>query len=596
MRQFFKVVLASTVGTFLAFGFLFLMVASVLVAISSGGVDGLDPNMGAVRDKSVLLLNLDGTLQDKTSRGPLLSAIASYNRPPELDLFEISQVLDKAGQDDQVKGLLLHFKSLRSGLANAEALRRKIVEFKSSGKFVIAYSESYTELAYMIATAADEIVLYPKGYFEWDGLFSTVSYVKNTLQKLEVVPQVFRAGKYKSAIEPFISEKMSPESRQQIEEIISVAWGQIRKHTAEKTKLSEEELEDLAENAEVLTAEQAFQKGFVNLLASFEEIENKLVELTGVEDKPRYTHWSGYHKHSILPSLAGGPKEKVALLFTDGGISSQDRDGEGISSDSLVKVLDEIRRDEDIKAVVIRVNSPGGSALASDVIWTSSQWLKEAKPVVTSFGNVAASGGYYMSAGSQYIFAEPTTITGSIGVFGLSFATQDFWNKKIGMTFDTVKSHRFSDLESLVREFDPTERLKMQTMIDQIYDDFLGVVVKGRATLKDREQAHEIAQGRVWIGARAKEIGLVDELGGLDQAIAKVAELAELSSYKVEIYPKPKSTLEQFMAQIGEVSVFAIQSLIPEGLQTVFQQSLITHKKEMKDQIMTRLPFDIVIE
>ena len=595
MRQFLKVVLASTLGTFLALGFLFLMVASVLVAFSSGGVDGLDPSMGAVRDKSVLRLNLDGILQDKTTRGSLISSITNYNAPPELDLFEISQVLDKARQDDQIKGLFLHFKSLRSGLANAEALRRKIVEFKGSGKFVIAYSETYSELAYMVASAADEVVLYPKGYFEWDGLFSTVSYVKNTLQKLDVVPQVFRAGKYKSAIEPFISDKMSPESRQQIEEIISVAWGQIRKHAAEKTKLSEEELEDLAEKADVITADQAFQKGFVNLLASFEEVENKLVELTGVEDEPRYSHWRGYLKNNILPSL-GGSQKKIAVLFADGGISSQDRDGEGISSDRVVKILDEIRRDEDIKAVVIRVNSPGGSALASDVIWTSSQWLKEEKPVVTSFGNVAASGGYYMSAGSQYIFAEPTTITGSIGVFGLSFATQDFWNKKIGMTFDTVKSHRFSDLESLVREMDPTERLKMQTMIDQIYDDFLGVVVKGRANLKDREQAHEIAQGRVWIGSRAKEIGLVDELGGLDQAIAKVAELAELSEYKLEIFPKPKSPFEQFMAQMGEVSVMTLQSLVPESLRTVLQQGLSTHKKEMKDQIMTRLPFDIVIE
>lgn len=596
MRQFFKVVLASTLGTFLALGFLLMMTASLLVAFASGGVDSLDPSMGALRDKSILRLNLDGTLQDKTSRGPLLSTITNYNSPPELDLFEISQVLDKARQDDKIKGLFLHFKSLRSGLANAEALRRKIVEFKSSGKFVMTYSETYSELAYMIASAADEVVLYPKGYFEWDGLFSTVSYVKNTLQKLEVVPQVFRAGKYKSAIEPFISERMSPESRQQIEEIISVAWGQIRKHAAEKTKLSEEDLEDMAEKAEVLTAEQAFQKGFVNLLASFEEVENKLVELTGVEDEPRYTDWRGYHKNSILPSLSVGSKEKIALLFADGRISTQDRDGNGISSDRLVKILDEIRRDEDIKAVVFRVNSPGGSALASDVIWTSSQWLKEEKPVVTSFGNVAASGGYYMSAGSQYIFAEPTTITGSIGVFGLSFATQDFWNKKIGMTFDTVKSHRFADLESLVRELDPTERLKMQTMIDQIYDDFLAVVVKGRETLKNRDQAHEIAQGRVWIGARAKEMGLVDELGGLDQAIAKVAELAELSDYKVEIYPKPKSTFEQFMAQMGEVSALAIQSLIPEGLQTILQQELGTHKREIKDQIMTRLPFDIIVE
>jgi protease IV len=587
MKQFVKVALAAMCGSLMAFALFFIIGLSIVASISALSSKTEDLAMGPVRDQSVLRLPLDGTLKDRVYRKDIFAALFRSQEPPEIDLYELSQTLRKAKEDDKIKGLFLHVKSLRGGLANAEALRREILSFKESGKFVMAYAEVISEYAYLVVSAADEVALYPKGYFEWDGLFSTVSYFKGSLKKLEMVPQIFRVGKYKSAIEPFINDKMSPESREQMEEIIDQIWQRMRTVASEKTKISEEDLEEIADKVQVITAQQAFEKGFVDLLASYEEVENKLMELTGVKDKPHFAHWRGYHKHNIK-TLTSSKKDKIAVVFADGAISTENGDGDEISSDKLAPLLNKIRKDKDIKAVVLRVNSPGGSALASDVIWTATQWLKEDKPLVTSFGNVAASGGYYMSAGSHYIFAEPTTITGSIGVFGLKVATQDFWNNKLGMTFDTVKSHRYSNLNAQVAELDPQERLIMQSMVDQIYDDFLQVVLKGRTQFKQRDEVHNVAQGRVWTGQRALELGLVDELGGLDQALTKVAELAELKDYQVELYPKEKSPMEQFLTQFGDVSANWLKAWMPKALWPM-SQSL---KEDKYENIYMRLPFD----
>ncbi len=590
MRQFFKVVLASMTGTLLAFGFFFFLAMAMVAASLISDPSALETDLTSVKDQSVLTFNLDGPLKDHTRRKSLFSSLMNYSEPPISGLHEMTQVLKAAAGDDKIKGLLLNFSNFQSGLANAEALRREVVEFKKSGKFVIAYAEYYSEIAYLLASASDEVVLYPKGFFEWDGVFSKMGYFKNTLKKLDVVPQVFRAGKYKSAIEPFINDEMSEESREQITDILDLAWLQILKYAEEKSKLSKEELNQLAENSDVLYAEKALKKGFVNRLASFEEVETKLMELTETDKKPNYIGWRAYQSLE-MDKLKKTKKDKVALVFAAGEINSSSEDDEAISSKQMSKLLNEIRRDEKVKAVVIRVNSPGGSALASDVIWTSTQWLKDAKPVVTSFGNVAASGGYYMSAGSQFIFAESTTITGSIGVFGLTFATEKFFNDKIGMTFDTAKSHTFADLEALERELSPQEFQIMQKMVDTIYEDFLSVVSQGRETLNSRDKVHELAQGRVWMGSRALEFGLVDAIGGIEQATAKAAELANIKDYQVEVYPKELSAFEEFIKQFGDVSLKTLKSFLPE----VFFKHVVRQESKKTDRIMTRLPFDIEI-
>ncbi len=583
--------MASMMGTMLALSSLFFGLMILLVAMATSSNQDWETEMVGVDDKSVLEIKFDGPLKDHVTRRDIFSSIVNYDEPPVTGLYELSLVLQKAAKDDRIQGILLRFESLSSGMANAESLRREIGRFKESGKFVISYAEGYGEVDYLIASVSDEVILYPKGFFEWDGLFTKLSYFKNTAKKLEVEPQVFRVGKYKSAIEPFINEKMSEASREQVQALVEGSWSQVVKYAVEKTQKTEEELNDIAQDLEVLFASDALKAGFVNLLASQEEVDEKLKELSGAEEKPNYVPWRRYYRE-IKDNGIMTSKNKIAVVFAQGGIGTEETEGDGISSRELTEVLTKIRRDEEVKAVVLRVNSPGGSSLASDVIWTSTQWLKDAKPFVTSFGNVAASGGYYISAGSQYIFAEPTTITGSIGVFGLRFATQDFWNKKVGMTFDTYKSHRFSDLQSLVRPVDLEERQKIQNVVETIYQDFLTVVTNGREKFESNEKTHEIAQGRVWIGKDALEIGLVDELGGLNEAVLKAAELASLTDYDVAVYPKPLSPVQQFMKQLNGVSMSLLERLVPETLQSLLKEK----KSDLKDQILTRLPFDIVIQ
>ena len=592
MKEFWRSLIASMVGTFAALFFMFFVMIAFFAGLSAMSSSKWDSEMASIEDNSVLRIDFNGPLKDHVKKRDLIASILKYDDPPVTGLFELSQVLKKAANDSRIKGVLLNFQNFKTGMANAEALRRELAKFKESGKFMMAYGETYSEIDYMVASVVDEVILYPKGYFEWDGLYTKISYLKNTMKKVDVVPQIFRVGKYKSAIEPFINDKMSEASREQVDAILQGAWEQFIQYASEKTKLPNDDLNMLAENAEIMFAKDALEKGFVNLLASFEEVEEKIKELTEQEEEPKYVGWRAYYK-DVLKDSSNDADDVIAVVFAEGGIGTQPNgDGDGISSRRFTKILHEIRKDENVKAVVVRVNSPGGSALASDVIWTATQWLKDSKPLVTSFGNVAASGGYYMSAGSQYIFAEPTTITGSIGVFGLTFATKKFWNEKIGMTFDTAKSHRFADMESLVRLMDPEESQKVQNMVEGVYDDFLNVVTNGRSSLESKEKTHELAQGRVWIGKTAKEIGLVDEMGGITEAVAKAAEFAELAEYRVEAYPKELTPIQEFFKQMGQASVLAFESIVPERFRTLLQE---TKTQDLHEKVYMRLPFDLEI-
>ncbi|MCB0378594.1 MAG: signal peptide peptidase SppA [Bdellovibrionales bacterium] len=593
MKNFFKLVFASMLGTFLAVsaGFFFLMM--IVAALSTFGEkqNGWSEALGSIKDNSVMAITFEGPIVDHLERSDFFESLFRQDAPPAIGLFEITETLRTAAGDDRIKGLFLNLKHVRGGVANVEALRREIVHFRDSGKFVLAYSETYDEISYVLATAADEIILYPRGFFEWDGLFAKLSFFKNTLKKIDVTPQVFRVGKYKSAIEPFINDKMSPESREQLQAIIETLWDQIVSYAADRTKKTGNELDVLANDLSVLYGKQAFESGFVNFLSSFEDVERKLVELTNAKDKPEYVGWRSYYKQHVENKYAHN-SDHIALVFAEGEIISGRGDRDQISSESLAPLLRKLAQDEKVKAVVLRVNSPGGSALASDVIWTSTQHLKDKKPLVTSFGNVAASGGYYMSAGSQYIFSESTTITGSIGVFGLSFATQKLWNDTFGVTFDTEKSHRFADMESLVRPLDPAESQKMQEMVERVYEDFLNVVTLGRKSIGGRDQVHELAQGRVWIGKQAKEIGLVDELGGMHQALDKASELANFADYEVAVYPKPKNPFEDFIMQFTDVSLKFVKAWVPQSLIPLFDKDL---KETPEKLIKARMPLDIVI-
>ena len=496
MKQFLKRVCASALGTFLAFGFISFFVFFILMTlVFTSAVNQSQWKPDSIKESSVLKLDLKGSLKDRVG-STFFSFLFSDDPSGEMGLYEISRVLKQAAQDKRIKGLLLEFKGFSGGWAGTEALRREILNFKKSGKFVMAYAnEGYSERDYILASVADEIILYPKGYFFWNGLSAERTYFRKTLEKLHIFPQSFRVGEYKSAIETFTMDKMSRESRKQINELLTTYWNQILLYAGEKTKLSSGDLNQLAETMSVIYADQAKEKGFVDQLASRKEVEDKILELTGTKDKPNYVGWRSFYRSMDRGMELADKKnsKKVALVFVEGEIYDGDRYShshrdEGIFSGSFSKLMDKIRRDKDVKAVVLRVNSPGGSALASDVIWTSTRHLKEEKKfLVTSFGNVAASGGYYISSASDYIFSEPTTITGSIGVFGLFPATEEFFNSKLGVTFDTVKTHFFSDISSLKRPFKSSERILIQDHIDKIYQNFLSAVVQGRHTFKDKK-------------------------------------------------------------------------------------------------------------
>ncbi len=587
MKQFLKLVLASMVGTSLTLflSLFFLMV--MIISVATFSEDGLKKSLLAVKENSVLRIDIEGVIADHVERKEPLESLFS-DAPPQVGLYEISQTLDAASKDEKIKGLLLNIKYIGGGLANLEGLRREILNFKSTGKFVIAYGEVITEAGYIVASAADEVILYPRGFFEWNGLFAKLGFFKNTMAKIDVIPQIFRVGKYKSAIEPFINDKMSPESREQIQSIILGAWGQVVSYAAEKSQKERLVLENQANALDILYASTAFKNDFVDYLSSFEDVERKLLELSGAKEEPNYVGWKNYYRLYVKDQNEKS-KNKIALVFAEGDIVSGKGERNQIGSDTYSEIMREIGKEEDVKAVVMRVNSPGGSALAADVIWMSTQYVKDKKPVVTSFGNVAASGGYYMSAGSNYIYAEPTTITGSIGVFGLKFATKKMFNEHLGVTFDTEKSHKFADMESVMRLLNPEEVGKMQEVVDTIYQDFLNVVTQGRESFKTSDATHEVAQGRVWLGKEAKDIGLIDDFGGMNEALKKAAELANLKDYEVEVYPREKNPFEEILVKFGDMSVGWIRSILPEK----FIGILFRQRESMGDNIYTRLPVDI---
>ncbi len=688
LLKFMMAILASMIGTFLAFTVFFLFLISSFVTLGTflGGTQlkweghQWGTEFSQIKDSSVLRLVLEGVLQD---RSPAFSySVIFQDQPDAIGLYEITQTLRAAAKDDRIKALLIEFRNLKSGIANMESLRSEVLKFKESGKPVIAYGESYSEKDYIVASVADEVALYPKGVFEWNGLFAKLIYFKNSLNKLEVVPQVFRTGKYKSGVEPFTEEKMSVSQREQLDAILEVSWSQVLKYASEKTQLSFSELNSLAENYHLFLALQAKEKGFVDLLASESDIEERLMNIVGVQDDdshkiiglsalsafngsatsesmstreppnsfPRphssndhstsdshasnalddklepvsveelgpesesvsvgdscstdcvnYVSWKSFYRQVVTPDLKSmknieksWKKDKVAVIFASGGIQGDSSESTGvIGSKEFSEIMGKVVRDDDIKAVVLRINSPGGGFLASDVIWSSTKRFKGKKPLVASFGNVAASGGYYIAMGSDYIFSEPTTVTGSIGVFGIYPSTENFFKNKVGVTFDTVKTHPFADTMMTERLLNSEERTRIQGMIDYFYQDFLNVVADGRSTFKAAEEAHKVAQGRVWIGKEAKEKGLVDELGNLMQAIDKSVELAELEDYEIVLYPRARSPWEEIFRHFMDVSVGWGEQFLPDLLTDIIRER--TDGRASPFHIHARLPFSIDI-
>ena len=576
MKKFLKTVFACSIGTFFGLSLLIFFGLVFLIAIAN-----LSPSrMGErdIKDKSILFLPLKGEIVERKDFFFWDGEVAPpfFQGPRRLGLFEIQESLRKAKDDDKILGVYLKIGHLKTGWASAEAIHRALLDFKASGKFVQAYGEHFNEKNYYIASAADRIYIYPEGSFELNGIAVVPLFAKGALEKLGIHPQILRVGEFKSAAETFTEEKMSEKSRLQTRELINDVWNHFVQEVAARRELDPQIFNQLASNLKVLRASEALENSLVDKPSSEQQVIELLKTLaeTSKDDKPPLVHFNRYFRQQQR-SFDLKDKPRIAVIFATGGIISGDSTEGFVGSETIVRALRNIGREKNVKALVIRVNSPGGSALAADVIWRQTLELKKTKPVIASFGDVAASGGYYISSGADYIFAEAKTLTGSIGVFGMFFNTKKFFNGKLGVTFDRVLTHPYSDVGSSSRDMTSFERNRIQSTVNETYAQFLRVVKQGRNFQTD-EETDRLARGRVWSGLQAQQVGLVDEQGGIMEALQKAAEVSQLGdSWEVEVFPREKNFFEELISAIGEMSF--VKSLFTSS--QVFEELLPTLKR-----------------
>ena len=546
MSQFFKFLFASCLGTALALGLLFTIGISWAVNMAGNATEKDKVNIKA---NTVLELDFKKAIPEKTNN--LSMDPFDLHQKDVLGLSDIVATIKHAKEDPDIKGIYLNASIVTLGKASSATIRNALEDFRSSGKFIISYASFYTQGAYYLASVADSVMMSPQGVVDFRGYSSTITYYKGLLDKLDVQMRIFYCGKYKSATEPFRAEKMSEENRLQIREYITPLYDIYIRDVAKSRNISEVELRQIAERYDGFNAEKARQTRLVDRFAYEDEVFAMIKNRIGLSEKDKLNRVSLEEYYEARGKKTNfSVKDKIAVVYAEGEIHDGDKGEPGTILDGkYVKMLRKIRKDASIKAIVLRVNSPGGSSLASDNILRELDLCRKAgKPVVVSMGDVAASGGYYIACHADSIFAEPATITGSIGVFGMIPILEKTMRNKLGITFDTVRTQKFSAFGSTVYDFSAEESKLIQDRVDWIYQDFLGKVATGRRMTI--EQINEIAQGRVWSAAKAKEIGLVDDLGGMDRALAAAAKLANLEKYRTAEYPQTKTGLEQFMDQI----------------------------------------------
>jgi protease-4 len=595
MKQFFKFMFASMLGTFLTVAFsVFILLAVVGVMISSVKTT----KDTTIKSKSVLLLDFQNEIPDRNSGNPLDNFdFENFETNPAVGLNEILANIKKAKNDDNISGIYLNAIFLQTGAASIEEIRDALLDFKSSGKFIYSYAEAYSQSAYYLATTADEIHINPAGYFDFKGLSMQLMFFKGAMEKLDIQPQIIRHGKFKSAIEPFVLDKMSPENRAQSERFIGTIWEHMVKGIAEQRGLSAAKLNELADKMSTTHPKDALEAGLVDKLSYEDEVISLLKEKSGLEEDDdlslvKLSKYVRVGKKEKTESTGSTSKDKIAVVYANGEIRSGKNAKGVMGSETIAKAIRQARKDEHVKAIVLRVNSPGGSALASDVIWREVTLAKAEKPLVVSMGDVAASGGYYIACAADRIVASENTITGSIGVFGLVPNMKGFFNNKLGITIDTVKTNRHSDINTVFRPMTKSEKAIIQQVVENIYSDFISKVAEGRGMTVD--QVDSIGQGRVWSGQDALKIGLIDELGGLEKAIDIAAELAEIGkNYKVKDYPENN---QPFHLLLNELADNTEEALLKKefGQQYMYYKQLHTFTQQRG--IFARMPFDYLIE
>jgi protease-4 len=600
MRQFLKQTVASMLGS-LAGLILFFSLGTgglILLVIAAASRD-TGPQ---VKNRSVLVFDLSLNITDSnptSSTSEALGEAISGDETTSITLRTVLKALENARQDKRIVALYLDGSRTSAGngtgLATLKEVREALERFRSAGKKIIAYNVNLGKQAYYLSSVADTVILNPMGTVEINGFSSQQLFYTGALEKFGIGVQVIRVGKYKSAVEPFVLKKLSQENRQQTQALLSDLWGEFVTTVGKSRKITPGQLQAIADSQGEFTASEARTRRLVDKVAYLDEVVADLKQLTGSseEDKSfRQIHISTYAKVEDKDFKKRTSKNKIALVYAEGEIVNGQGSGQQVGGDRLARQLRQLRQDEDIKAVVLRINSPGGSVTASEEIQREVRLSRDKKPVIVSMGDYAASGGYWIATGANHIFAEPNTITGSIGVFGLQFNVQKLANSN-GLTWDVVKTGRYADRTTISRPKTPQELAIAQKWVNQIYDQFLNKVAESRKLPK--QKVAQIAQGRVWSGQDAKALGLVDEIGGIDDAIEYAAKQAKLGeNWELEEYPKLRS-LEQRILETLTNEASARTQKVPDPLTAEFLkiQADLAILQSMNDPrgIYARLPF-----
>lgn len=559
-----------------------------LIFISLAGAD----DGVYVKKDSVLELDLPLPVNDYTGTDQADPFSVFFEQTQGLD--EILHAIKVAKEDKNIRGISINSNFILAGVAQAQAIRRALADFKSAGKFVYSYGDIYLQKDYYLASVADSIYLNPVGSMDFKGLAAEVLYYKSLQEKTGVKMEVIRLGKYKSAVEPYLADEMSDENREQIKELISSIWGSLVSEIASSRELSTEELNRIADTLGARTPEYALNSGLIDGVVYHDEYEARLKNILGVEEDKsvNYVSLQDYVQVSNAKRINKG-KDKIALIFAQGEILYGDGSPEFIGQGIMNRTLKRARESKSVKAIVLRIDSPGGSALTSDMIWREVALTSKEKPVVVSIGNVAASGGYYIAVGADKIFAEPTSITGSIGVFGTIPNISELAGN-IGINAEQVGTNENSVDYSFFEPMTPQFREYLREGIAITYGTFLQRVADGRGM--SVEEVDKIAQGRVYSGAEAQELGLVDEIGGLEEAIEEAATLAGIESFSIRKYPKFKSGFERFMEDVGGASTNAKEMLIQKEIGAEAYNILKEIRAAIEQKgIQARLPFTLNI-
>ncbi len=592
--KFYKVVLAAFIGTLIALVINFFIKVGVISSMISSLSKSETETSATVKPNSVLYMKLDYAIPDRTTDNPFGGINFQTMESQDMTgLNDILRNLEHAKTDANIKGIYLELSSIPTSTATLQEIRDKLIEFKESRKFVVVYGEALSQSAYYVASIADKIFLNPEGMLDLHGMASQVMFYKHLLEKMEVEMQIVRGpnNKFKSAVEPYFLDKMSEANREQMDKLLGTVWGQILADISQSRNISVEQLNQIADNLEtVFSADKALEYGLVDNLYYKDQVLEELKGLTGSNKDINAVSNAKYAKSFKDKSVSNN---EVAIIYASGQIFDGKGSDENIYSENLSKTIRKAREDENVKAIVLRVNSPGGSAVASAVIGRELDLTKAEKPIIVSMGNYAASGGYWISANADYIFADATTLTGSIGVFGTFPNMQGLLNNKVGLTFDVAKTNENADFGTITQPLTEFQYAKLQENVVKTYDHFTKRVADGRGLRQS--YVDSIGQGRVWAGADAIGLGLVDQIGDMEDAIAYAAQKANIADdYKVVELPKQKDFLTRLTESLNGND--KLDAAIRQQLGGYYEYWQGLQNLQKNTGIQARIPFDMVIE